>query len=114
MATDQQDEAPRTMDKGQATSVLIIIENLTVPVDRRVWQEARTLHEAGYRVSVLCPKQGKFRASHETREGIEIFRYPLREGSGPLSYILEYLWAFVAQLGLRSEEHTSELQSHSF
>jgi glycosyltransferase involved in cell wall biosynthesis len=77
---------------------LIIIENLTLPVDRRVWQEARTLRDAGYQVSVLCPKQGEFRAGHETLEGIEIYRYPLREGSGPLTYILEYMWAFVAQL----------------
>ena len=84
----------------QRTSVLIIIENLTLPVDRRVWQEARTLHEAGYHVSVICPKLGEFRAGYETREGIDIYRYPLREASGPLGYIFEYLWAFVAQLAL--------------
>jgi hypothetical protein len=65
-----------------------------------VWQEARTLRDAGYQVSVICPKQGEFRASHEILEGIEIYRYPLPEGSGLLSYIFEYLWAFVAQLGL--------------
>ena len=41
-------------------SVLIIVENLTVPLDRRVWQEARTLKEAGYTVSVICPKGGKY------------------------------------------------------
>jgi glycosyltransferase involved in cell wall biosynthesis len=69
-------------------------------VDRRVWQEARTLRDAGYHVSVICPKQGEFRAGHETLEGIEIYRYPLPEGSGPLSYIVEYMWAFVAQLAL--------------
>jgi glycosyltransferase involved in cell wall biosynthesis len=89
-----------TKDKGQGTVVLIIIENLTLPVDRRVWQEARTLREAGYRVFVICPKQGEFRVSHETLEEIEIYRYSLREGSDPLSYILEYVWAFLAQLTL--------------
>ena len=35
--------------------VLIIVENLTVPLDRRVWQEATTLRDAGYTVSVICP-----------------------------------------------------------
>ena len=36
--------------------VLIIVENLPVPYDRRVWQEATTLRKNGYRVSVICPK----------------------------------------------------------
>lgn len=36
--------------------VLIIVENLPLPFDRRVWQEARTLHAAGYQVSIICPK----------------------------------------------------------
>jgi glycosyltransferase involved in cell wall biosynthesis len=86
------------MTRDKRTGVLIIVENLPLPFDRRVWQEARTLRDAGYHVSVLCPKQGEFRAGYETLEGIEIYRYPLREGSGPLSYVFEYLWAFVAQL----------------
>lgn len=82
------------------TSVLIIIENLPLPVDRRVWQEACTLRDAGYQVSVICPKQGVFTASHENMEGIEVYRHALREGSSPLSYVFEYLWAFVAQMTL--------------
>jgi glycosyltransferase involved in cell wall biosynthesis len=82
------------------TSVLIIIENLPLPVDRRVWQEACTLRDAGYQVSVICPKQGVFTASHENMEGIEVYRYPLREGSSPLSYVFEYLMAFLGQMTL--------------
>ena len=35
------------------TGVLIIVENLPVPNDRRVWLEATTLRAAGYRVSVI-------------------------------------------------------------
>jgi glycosyltransferase involved in cell wall biosynthesis len=90
------------------TSVLIIIENLPLPVDRRVWQEACTLRDAGYHVSVICPKQGMFTASHENMEGIEVYRYPLREGSSPLSYVFEYLMAFFWQmtLALRIYRHT--------
>lgn len=81
-------------------AVLIIVENLTVPVDRRVWQEARTLTDAGYRVSVICPKDRGFEKSRETIEGIEIYRHRLWEASGPLGYLVEYAWAFAAQFWL--------------
>ncbi len=75
-------------------SILIIVENLTVPLDRRVWQEARTLKEAGYTVSVICPKGGKYTASYELLEGIHVFRHPLPyEADGAIGYALEYGWA---------------------
>ena len=35
--------------------VLILVENLPVPFDRRVWQESRALVDAGYTVTVICP-----------------------------------------------------------
>ena len=79
------------------TSVLIIVENLPVPFDRRVWQEACVLSEAGYRVSVICPKGRGFEASRETRAGIEIYRHRIWEASGPLGYLLEYGWALLAE-----------------
>jgi glycosyltransferase involved in cell wall biosynthesis len=82
------------------TSVLIIVEDLPVPFDRRVWQEACALHDAGYAVSVICPKRNMFTASRETLEGIEIYRHSLREGSGPWSYLAEYAWALAAQFRL--------------
>ncbi len=82
------------------TGVCILIENLTVPLDRRMWQEARTLAEAGYRVSVVCPKGRGFEQTYEVREGIEIYRYGLWEASGPLGYFLEYAIALVAQFRL--------------
>jgi glycosyltransferase involved in cell wall biosynthesis len=78
-------------------AVCIIVENLPVPIDRRVWQEARTLREAGYRVSVICPKGSGFPKSRETLEGIEIYRHSLWEASGPLGYLVEYSWALAAQ-----------------
>jgi len=81
-------------------SVCVIVENLPVPFDRRVWQEARTLLEAGYRVSVICPKGRGFEQSHETREGIEIYRHRVWEASGPLGYLLEYAWALAAEFYL--------------
>jgi glycosyltransferase involved in cell wall biosynthesis len=84
----------------KAIGVLIIVENLPLPVDRRVWQEACALRDAGYRVSVIGPKQGAFTASRETVQGIEIYRHALREGSGPAGFVLEYLWALAAQFVL--------------
>lgn len=85
---------------GTQQSVLIIVENLPVPFDRRVWQEARALREAGYRVAVICPKGKGFQQSHETRDEIEIYRHRLWEASGPLGYLIEYSWALAAEFYL--------------
>ena len=79
-------------------AVLIIVENLPVPFDRRVWQEARALAEAGYRVSIICPQSRGFEKSRETLEGIEIYRHSLWEAASPLGYLIEYTWALTAQL----------------
>lgn len=83
--------------------VLIIVENLTVPLDRRVWQEARTLREAGYTVSVICPKGGEYTKAYELLEGIHVFRHPLPiEADGALGYALEYgsalMWEFALSI----------------
>jgi glycosyltransferase involved in cell wall biosynthesis len=81
-------------------SVCIIVENLPVPFDRRVWQEARALTEAGYHVSVICPKMGEFQSSYEELEGIEVYRHPIWEAAGPFGYVLEYAWALMAETAL--------------
>jgi glycosyltransferase involved in cell wall biosynthesis len=81
-------------------SVCIIVENLPVPFDRRVWQEARALTEAGYRVSVICPKGCGFETGRETREGIEIYRHRIWEAGAPLGYLVEYGWALLAEFFL--------------
>ena len=74
--------------------ILIIVENLTMPLDRRVWQEARTLRDAGHTVSVICPIGGKYTQSYELLEGIHVFRHPLPlEASGALGYLVEYISA---------------------
>jgi glycosyltransferase involved in cell wall biosynthesis len=86
--------------KPSATAVCILVENLTVPLDRRVWQEARTLAEAGYRVSVVCPRGRGFEQSYELREGIEIYRHDLWEASGPFGYIAEYALALASEFRL--------------
>jgi len=80
--------------------VLIIVENLTVPLDRRVWQEATTLRDAGYVVSVICPTGGPYKSKYELLEGIHVFRHPMPlEADGPAGYAVEYsaalFWEFV-------------------
>ncbi len=78
--------------------VLIIVENLPCPFDRRVWQEATTLAAAGYWVSIICPKGKGYEKSFEEIEGIEIFRHSLPvEAAGALGYALEYSWALAAE-----------------
>jgi glycosyltransferase involved in cell wall biosynthesis len=71
--------------------VLIVVENLPVPFDRRVWMEARTLKAAGAAVSVICPVGKGHEARFETLEGIDIYRHTLPlDASGALGYLLEY------------------------
>jgi len=71
-------------------SCVIIVENLPVPLDRRVWQEAQALTRAGWRVSVICPQTAAYPASHEVLESIAIYRHPL-----PLE--ARRKWAFLAE-----------------
>ena len=52
--------------------VLILVENLPSPFDRRVWQEAGALHDAGYTVSIICPTGRGYEAKFETIDGIDI------------------------------------------
>ena len=80
--------------RGSQGRILIIVENLPVPFDRRVWSEATTLRAAGYEVSVICPKRKDTAASHEVIDGIHIYRHPLPiEANGALGYALEYATA---------------------
>lgn len=91
------------MQEAQAAPrrVLIIVQNLPVPFDRRVWLEATTLARAGYRVSVICPKMKGFHAGHEILEDVEILRYPLPfEAQGTLGFIAEFAWCFVMAAAL--------------
>src|SRR5260221_698582 len=76
---------------GRARRVLILVENLPSPFDRRVWQEACTLRDAGYVVSIICPTGPGCEGRFEALDGIHIFRYRLPlEASGAPGYALEY------------------------
>lgn len=89
---------PRADDPAaHAGRVLIIVQNLPVPFDRRVWQEATTLAKAGYSVTVICPKMKGLNASRETLENVEIYRYKLPiSAQGFLGFAAEFTWCFAA------------------
>lgn len=81
--------------------ILIIVENLPVPPDRRVWLEATTLSQAGYEVSVICPKGHGYDKSFENIDGVHIFRHPFPyEANNALGYAFEYSWALFWQFVL--------------
>jgi glycosyltransferase involved in cell wall biosynthesis len=78
---------------------LILVEDLPVPFDRRVWSEARTLRDAGWQVTVVCPRGEGARRWHERLEGIEVFRYPLpTTAAGLVNHVMEYAVAIPATL----------------
>jgi len=84
----------------QRRRVLIIVENLPSPFDRRVWQEATTLTQAGYEVSIICPTGKGFEKKHELIDGVHIYRYRLPvDADGAVGYALEYsvalFWQFL-------------------
>lgn len=88
---------------GRPRRILIIVENLPCPFDRRVWQEARALHAAGYIVTIICPKGQGYDASDEVLEGIRILRHRHAfEADDPLGYLLEYGSALFWEMWLAS------------
>lgn len=71
--------------------ILIIVENLPVPFDRRVWLEARTLRAAGAEVFVICPTGKDYETNYELLEGIHVYRHSLPlEADGALGFLVEY------------------------
>jgi glycosyltransferase involved in cell wall biosynthesis len=76
--------------------VLVIIQNLHVPFDRRVWLESQSLLRAGYDVTVVCPA-GPDSLTHEVIDGVEVFTYRSRPSSGGArGYVVEYAHSFLA------------------
>src|SRR5262245_55418339 len=72
--------------------VLIVVQNLPVPLDRRVWLKCQALRAHGYTVSVICPK-GPGDPARETLDGVHIYKYrPAPAASGLLGYLLEFVY----------------------
>ena len=91
------------IDLGETTArprILIIVQNLPVPFDRRVWLECKALIAAGYDVTVVCPK-GKNDPAHQVLEDVTLLKYrPYAPGGGALSFIVEYAYSFLATAAL--------------
>lgn len=89
----------RQIDGLEKPTVVIIEENSSVPLDVRVWYEATSLRDAGWRVVVVCPDTSKTikKCVESDLEGVKLFKFPLyfaQKGAG--SYIWEYINALVA------------------
>ncbi len=81
--------------------VLMLVENLPSPFDRRVWQEACALRDAGYVVSIICPTGHGCESRFEAIDDIHIYRYRLPlEASGAKGYAIEYAFALVSSFAL--------------
>lgn len=84
------------MSHSTKPCVLIIVENLPVPLDRRVWQESCALRDAGYEVVVICPQMRGFIKPEEVLDGIHIYRHWIsEEAGGVVGFFREYasaLW----------------------
>lgn len=103
MAEEQSGETSR----DQSPHVLIIVQNLPVPLDRRVWLECQALVSRGYRVSVICPK-GPSDPNRQHLDGVDIFKYrPAPEAEGLVGFAWEfaYSWVRTAVLSLSAWRH---------
>ena len=92
----------QTKKASTRRGVLIIVENLPVPFDRRVWQEAKALKEAGYGVAVICPKGKAQTSAYEEIDGIHIYRHalPNEASDSVVGFLIEYASALFWQLRL--------------
>jgi glycosyltransferase involved in cell wall biosynthesis len=80
----------------RAPRVLIIVQNLPVPFDRRVWLECQALTSAGYQVAVVCPK-GKGDPPYQVVDQVQLYKYrPYAPGGSRASFIGEYVYSFLA------------------
>jgi len=84
---------------GKKKRILIIVENLPSPFDRRVWQETTALHADGNEVSIICPTGKGYNKKFEIIDGIHIYRHGLPlEADGAVGYLAEYstalFWEF--------------------
>jgi glycosyltransferase involved in cell wall biosynthesis len=78
------------------TRILIIVQNLPVPFDRRVWLECQALVSAGYQVAVVCPK-GDGDPAYEVVDSVQLYKYrPYAPGGSKVGFITEYVYSFLA------------------
>jgi glycosyltransferase involved in cell wall biosynthesis len=87
-------------DVSSRPRALIIVQNLPVPFDRRVWLECKALTAERYDVTVVCPK-GKGDPSYEVIDGVTLLKYrPYAPGGSALGFVVEYAYSFLATANL--------------
>jgi glycosyltransferase involved in cell wall biosynthesis len=92
--TEYAGECAHPNQSKRGRRVLILVENLPSPFDRRVWQEATTLQAHGWQVSIICPTGKGYESAYEEIDGVHIYRYALPiEGDSAFGYLTEYAFA---------------------
>jgi glycosyltransferase involved in cell wall biosynthesis len=88
-------EEGHAMTKSANNRVLMLLENNPYHWDVRVKQEAETLAEAGYQVTVIAPRPlGDIPT--KTVKNIHLYQFPAPAGAaGLMGYLWEYAWATV-------------------
>jgi glycosyltransferase involved in cell wall biosynthesis len=81
---------------GRAPGVVIVVFNLPVPDDHRVWAQAGTLHEAGLRVNVVCPAIRGVTPGRRSIDGIDVHYFRSFEGEGRAATVVEGSWTTFA------------------
>jgi glycosyltransferase involved in cell wall biosynthesis len=77
------------------TRILIIVQNLPVPFDRRVWLECQALVSAGHRVTVVCPR-GDDDPAYEVVDKVELYKYRGYFSRGSkIGFVWEYASSFL-------------------
>ncbi|HET7355097.1 MAG TPA: glycosyltransferase family 4 protein [Nocardioidaceae bacterium] len=106
MTTELDRARSSEVGRGGRSRVLIIIQNLAVPFDRRVWLESQSLRDAGFDVTVVCPA-GQDSVPHRVLDDIEIYTYrPYAPGGSAAGFLAEYAYSFAAtaRLVLRARQ----------
>src|SRR4030067_117982 len=76
--------------------VLLLVENNSLPFDKRVWREAKTLKDNGFNVVTICPKGKEHKKKYEVSDGIEIYRYNAKFSDGSSKgYLIEYIHSLI-------------------
>ncbi len=89
---------------ASAGRVLVLVQNLPVLIDRRVWSECCALREAGYQVSVICPAGAPGEPKHRVVDDVHIHSYPPPAASSGLrGYVVEFVvcWLRTAAASVR-------------
>src|SRR5207237_1902963 len=89
------------------TNIWNLIQNLPLPLDRRVWQEAKSLYRAGFSVTAICPKATGYESSYANVNGIHIYRYRrlIEADNSVAGYFIEFVYCWLATLLLACQAY---------